>query len=172
MKKFRLTKSSVAIILLVILLIIIIPNLPVVKWIAGNSSKTIKTDSVTEFNQTLKDDYDEITRIRVYSFRPGIHWKISVNDTSNLDEIFYDIATFVKTSDFYEEVKADYMFDFLEIDFFYHFLRVRGYEGSYYERMTTIYSDDQYNFIDDFNTWWIVNEHNELVETYVYEETN
>lgn len=171
MKKFRLTKSSVAIILLVLLLIIIIPNLPVVKWIAGNSSKTIKIDSVTEFNQTLKDDYDEITRIRVYSLRPGIHWKISVNDTSNLDEIFYDIATFVKTSDFYEEVKDDYMFDFLEIDFFHHLSKIRGYGASYERATNSLPQPDDY-YIDDFNTWWITDENYELVGTYVYEETN
>lgn len=137
----------------------------------------VRTEVIRNLNDTLKDEYGEIYKIKTTICRPTLCWDIYVDDPGQIEEILTDIATFIKTSDHYTEIKEEYnnygtyYFERIYVTFHNWKSKLCRYEGYYYEAGSTVYVDDienKYNIINNFSTWYIYEGHSHI-GTYEYE---
>ncbi len=146
------------------------------QFLTGCSPSTaLSKSSVIDFNRSLKTDYRSVWVVRTYIVRPSINWDVYVTDTDEIDEIFNDIVTFIKTSNLYDEVREEYTgiyhTEIIYITFYRYFKQVQQYEAYYYARGTTVYPDDENNVIDDFTTWYVWDhETGNMEEEFVYQD--
>lgn len=122
-------------------------------------SRTVKDEAIKDFNKELKQSFEEIKKIKTYIIRPSLNWDIYVSDTENMDDIFYYVVDYLKTSNIVEDELRDkytgvYFISRITITVTKKKTR-RTYQGYYYKRGTTIYADNESaNVVDNFTTWY------------------
>jgi hypothetical protein len=124
-----------------------------------NLPRTVRDHEIREFNQGLKSEFDEITKIKTHISRPVLHWDIHVNDLFREDEVFRAVAAYLKESNVFESrLRKEYtgIYSVWSIDItLIDGQNRKTYEGHYYQKGTTIYPDDKNNTINNFSDWYI-----------------